>query len=319
MTKMEYSVKNAILLIGFNRPDNMKKILEVVGRVKPRKLYVALDGPRQGRDDDYVNCNKVKQLFDDISWECEVKMNISDINLGCSKRPHTAISWALSLEEQVIILEDDCLPEIAFFEYCDELLDKYKNDTRVMLVCGTNSFGTWETEYSYLFSKHTRIWGWATWRRAWEQFDVNIKLWGNSEIKKLLSQHFTAKEYKEEIKYYDELINAEDTTTAWDYQWGFNVMVNNGLAIIPQKNLIKNIGFGEDATHTTDIFSKFAAMNTYDLNIPLKHPPFVMPDYVYDKRFAKETHKRNIFYMIYLHVRHVVLWCLHKFRYIKQD
>lgn len=314
---MEYRVKNAVLLIGFNRPENMKKMLEVVEKVKPNRLYVALDGPRKGKEEDIINCNKVKEIFKEISWECDLRMDVSEINLGCSKRPHSAISWALSSEEQIIILEDDCIPEIAFFKYCDELLEKYKQDSRIMLVCGTNSFGTWETEYSYLFSRQTRIWGWATWKRAWDKFDVNIEMWKDSEVKKLLSQYYTAKEYKEEIQSYNELLGAENVTTAWDYQWGFNVLVNNGLAIIPKYNLIKNIGFGEDATHTTYKYSELAYMTTHDISFPMKHPPFLIPNYEYDKKFLKSTHKRGICFVIYSHIRHIVLLLKDKIRYDK--
>lgn len=304
---MQYQVKTPVLMIVFNRPETTKKVFERVREVKPKKLYIAADAPRDDNNNDNVRCKQVKDIFHQVDWECEVHTNYAEKNMGCSKRPHTAISWALEKEERIIVLEDDCFPEIEFFRFCDELLEKYQQDERIMLISGTNYYKKWDTEYSYLFSRYLKIWGWATWKRAWDKYDINIKLWENQEAKELLKEKLSKRAYREDVKRYDYLLNGENRTTAWDYQWEFCMLTNSGMSIVPAQNLVRNIGFGEGATHTFDLFCKFSNIESYEIEFPLKHPPFVMPNTKYDKKFMKDSHTPTILYMVYYKIRTVLL------------
>lgn len=284
---MEYKVKSAVAMVVFNRYDNAKKVFEEIKKVRPTKFFVIADGPRNNVPEDAEKCKKVREIFDNIDWECEVYKNFSDENLGCSKRPYTGFSWVFEHVDEAIFLEDDCLPDISFFKYCDELLEKYRNDSRVMLISGTNQIKRWKRgEYSYHFSDFGGIWGWASWKRAWQYFDINIKMWNNDNVKKLLKQKMIRSQYNNRKVIYDGLYNNSKDTTAWDYQWGFARIVQSGVAISPSVNLITNIGNGQDATHTAGK-SKVSNLPSMEMQFPLKHPPFLMVDKEYDKEIYK--------------------------------
>jgi len=281
---MTYKVKTPVALIVFNRYDNARQIFERVKTVKPAKLYVIADGPRSSHPGDIEKCKRVRSIYDQIDWDCEVFRNYSETNLGCSQRPFTGISWVLEQEERAIILEDDCLPDPTFFRFCDEMLERYKDDDRVMQVAGSNTNVTWKRgEYSYHFAKFSLIHGWATWRRAWAKMDINISNWNDPVVKQVLKDRFEPWYYYAISHIYDRLVDNSQNTSAWDYQWGFARRLNNGLSVVPCTNLITNIGFGPDSTHTVNKKSKAAALPSTPLNFPLKHPPFVMEDTGYDK------------------------------------
>ena len=280
----EYQVESPIAMVVFNRYDTAIKVFEQVRKVRPKKLFVIADGPRPNVPEDVEKCKKVRAIFDNVDWDCEVYKNFSEENLGCSKRPYTGFSWVFENVEEAIILEDDCLPNITFFKYCDELLKKYKDDERIMLISGTNQLKTWKREnYSYHFSNFGGIWGWASWRRAWKYFDIEIKLWKDEATKRLLKDRLSKLQYFTRKRVYDELCNNSENTTAWDFQWGFARLIQSGLAISPSVNLITNIGNGADATHTAKK-SMVSELTSYSMEFPLVHPPYVMQDEEYDKK-----------------------------------
>ena len=171
----DYTVKSAIAICVFNRPDLTIQVFNQIRKVKPEKLYIIADAPRIYNAEDNIRCKKVKAIFNDIDWDCDVKTNYATENMGCCKRLSSGFTWVFENEEKAIFLEDDCLPNIDFFRYCDEMLEKYSDDNRIMLVSGTNVLGKWNISAdSYLFSKLGGIHGWASWRRAWKHFDLDI-------------------------------------------------------------------------------------------------------------------------------------------------
>lgn len=294
---MEYNVKSPVVMIVFNRYDTAVKVFNQVRKVKPKKLFIIADGPRENVPTDIEKCEKVRKIFDNIDWDCEVYKNFSDHNLGCCRRPYTGFTWVFEWVEQAIFLEDDCLPNISFFKYCDELLEKYKFDNRIMLISGTNQLGTWKRgQYSYHFSDFGGIWGWASWRRAWNYFDVNISLWNDKSVQELLKHKLTFLQYLNRKNIYNEEYNNVENSSAWDYQWGFARIIQSGLAIAPSVNMITNIGSGEDATHTNEV-SKVSNLNTYEMQFPINHPPYVIADKEYDRKIYKRINGSFINYL----------------------
>ncbi|MCC5464088.1 glycosyltransferase family 2 protein [Pelosinus baikalensis] len=274
-------------LIVFNRPSTTQKVFEAIRKAKPAKLFIASDGPRPGRTDDLENCNAVKKIVKNVDWDCQVYTRFSDSNAGCGHGPANGISWIFSQVEEAIILEDDCLPGKDFFAFCQENLARYRNDQRVMLVSGTNYLGEWKaSSQSYHFSKYGGIWGWASWRRAWEHFDFKISLWGQQEIRDRLKDTMGEKNFKLRARIYQQTYQG-DNVDWWDYQWGFARLIQSGLAIVPSKNLISNLGCGtQGATHLQSgtAAQKFGNQPTFEMKFPLKHNAFVVADDGYDTK-----------------------------------
>ncbi len=237
---------------------------------------VVADGPRPDRADDIEKCKAARAIIEGVDWDCEVLTNYSDLNLGCKNRVSSGLDWVFDTVEQAIILEDDCLPHPSFFRFCQDLLDYYRNDKRIMAISGDNfQFGRKRTEYSYYFSRYNHIWGWASWRRAWQYYDLKMKLWqeisDGSWLESILGKTQAVKYWTKIFQtYYDGKIDT------WDYPWTFACWIQNGLTILPNVNLVSNIGFGEDATHTSSSKSRAANLGVQEMNFPLKHPPFLM-------------------------------------------
>ncbi len=291
-----YQIKTPVALIIFKRPDTTAKVLAAIREAKPPKLFVIADGPRIDRPDEIEKCAAARAIIEQIDWECEVIKNYSDTNLGCAKRVSSGIDWVFSHVEEAIILEDDCVPHPSFFRFCEELLERYRYDTRIAAICGDNSFvGSQRTNYSYYFSRYNPCWGWASWRRAWQNYDLYMRLW--PEIR---SQGFLKDILKDDlaVKYWDNLLEAiykNPLGITWDYQWTFACWLHNCVSIVASVNLISNIGFGIDSTHfTDDKRSLYENLPTTEIQFPLKHPPFVIPDYQADK--FKEKYDYQITY-----------------------
>lgn len=180
-----------IIFMIFNRPDTTKQAFETIRAAKPKKLLVVADGPRPGKPGEADKCAATRAIIEEVDWDCEVHRNFSDMNLGCRQRVASGITWAFSLVDKAIILEDDCLPSQSFFRYCAELLDRYEHDDRVMMVSGNNHlFGHTDVAESYYFSRYPHCWGWATWRRAWMKYDLNMSQWPELRDRKLFDQYF---------------------------------------------------------------------------------------------------------------------------------
>ncbi len=284
-----WQLSTPVAFIIFKRPDTTKRVFEAIRQAKPPKLLVIADGHRPDKPGEAEKCAAVRAIIDRVDWDCEVLKNYSEINLGCGKRVYSGLDWVFDNVEDAIILEDDCLPHPTFFRFCEELLERYRYDSRIGSISGQNlQFGRRRTEYSYYFSRYNHIWGWATWRRAWHYYDYGIKLW--PEIKErgflsdILADPQAVKYWTKLLQYtYDGRIN-----TVWDYQWTFACWIQNALGVLPNVNLVTNIGFGADSTHTPDEVSTYANMPTETLEFPLKHPPFMVRDMEADN-FTQNT------------------------------
>ncbi|CCI13277.1 conserved hypothetical protein [Microcystis aeruginosa PCC 9806] len=290
----DFQLTTPVAFLIFNRPDTTARVFEAIRQAKPPKLLVVADGPRPDRADDIEKCKAARAIIEGVDWDCEVLTNYSNLNLGCGKRPATGITWVFEQVEEAIIFEDDCLPDSTFFRFCQVMLDQYSLDERIMMITGTNWLGRWkDRSQSYHFSCHGGTWGWASWRRAWQYFDYDLKLWANSEIRDVLAGDKLFK-YREQI--YWKTYQNPDAVTWWDYQWGFSRLVQSGLSIVPSVNLISNIGFGENATHTKSPNAELANLNTSSLEFPLKINPFVAVDREYDKKMCDKLMKpQNLF------------------------
>jgi hypothetical protein len=267
-----------VIFAIFNRPDTTRQVFETIRAAKPTKLLVVADGPRANRPGEVEKCAATRAIIDGIDWDCEVQRNFSETNMGCRLRLSSGITWAFELVDKAIILEDDTVPSASFFAYCAELLDRYESDERVMTVGGQNSlFGHARTADSYYFSRIPHSWGWATWRRAWAKYDLNMTHWPEIRDRKLFDQFFL----KTSERYYwaNVLQYAYDgNLDAWDYQWAYSVWANSGLSIVPARNLVRNIGFQHtDATRTTGD-SIFSSLNAEELDLPLTHPTNILAD-----------------------------------------
>jgi hypothetical protein len=292
-------MKTPIVFIIFNRPKEARLVFEAIQKIKPEKILVISDGARNNEESSLVN--ESRAIIDSIDWKCEVVKNYSDINLGCKKRLSSGLDWVFSLVDKAIILEDDCLPDKSFFYFCDELLNKYEHDERIMHISG-NFFHTDNKSFtevsSYYYSKIPHIWGWATWSRAWNKYDVKISDWPILKNNKKLKDVFEnpgAHEYWSRVwdQYYNNKIDS------WDGQWLYTCIKNKGICINPTHNLVTNIGFSNTATHTKKI-NTFANIPLDPVEFPLVHPNIISvtksyDDYIFRKNFGIDN---NFFYRI---------------------
>jgi hypothetical protein len=282
-------LQTAILMVIFNRPETTRQVFDAIKKVKPLKLYIAADGPRKNKLGEAEKCAETRRIVDDVDWDCEVKTLFREENVNCGLGPSSAFTWFFEHEEEGIILEDDCLPTPSFFWFCQELLERYRNDHRIMHIGGNNFLNGWQndTDYSYYFSQSGHIWGWASWRRAWKMFDYNIGLYDKLSKKNYFTRFFlNPLESLYRLRKFNKTV-ASARVDWWDYQWDFARYVNSGLAIVPRYNLVQNLGFGEGATHTQNGNSKSARMDVRDIEFPLKHPPFMIRDVASDKKYFK--------------------------------
>jgi len=244
-------LETPILFLTYNRPGLTRQVLASIREAHPKQLFIAADGPKPGKTGDREQCQAVRNVLrDGIDWDCEVNTLLRDANLGCKMAVSTAITWFFDHVEEGIILEDDTLPRQSFFRFCEELLDEYRNTPEVLHISGDNfQRGRKRGSASYYFSIYNHIWGWATWRRAWRLYDVEIKSFlafkGNSEAHSMFGC-FAERDYWLHLL---QMVN-EGQVDTWDLQWTFAVWLNRGLCVLPNVNLVSNIGFGGDATHT---------------------------------------------------------------------
>ena len=294
-----------ILFIIFNRIEPTKQVFAKIKEVAPKQLFIAMDGPRKNVQGEAEKCENVRNwVLSQIDWECELHTLIREENLGCGKGPAEAISWFFDHVEMGIILEDDCVPNGSFFKFMEELLIKYKDDNRIMQISGTNRLGQYQyqnSDQSYYFANYASEWGWGTWRRAWNLYDFEIPAWDDENIKKIIEQTFDCSHKCQSSLFY--ILNKtykNPAVTWWDYQWAFARYINWGLAVVPAKNLINNIGFGEDATHTLNIYSKFNNLTAYEIDFPLNHPKYIALDQDFERKIldAHFSFKTKIFNFI---------------------
>jgi hypothetical protein len=292
-----------VLFVIFNRPDTTQQVFDEIRKAQPLQLYVAADGPRKDRAADYDLCKKTREIIRQVDWECEVFTLFREENLGCKRAVSSAIDWFFSNVEEGIILEDDCVPDQSFFPFCQELLEKYRNDDRIMMISGDNFlFGRRRTEYSYYFSRYPLMWGWATWKRAWNNYDVSMRLWPLIRDGNWLHDIF---QDTNSVKYWTQCFERTYTgnINTWDYQFGFLCWIQGRVCILPNTNLLSNIGFGQNGTHTTGVNSPFANMPKNPVQFPLEHPPFIIRDsaadhFIQKEHFETETWMSKIRYIL---------------------
>lgn len=274
-----------VVLIIFNRVRTTERALDAIRQVRPSRLFVIADGPRPGVQDDIEKCAATRKVIEGVDWECDLQTNFADHNLGCGMRPATGISWVFEQVDRAIFLEDDCVPDPSFFPFCTEMLDRYADDERVMMVSGNNFLPQGgELPYSYTFFRFLNLWGWASWRRAWRHYEFEMNRWPSARRSDWFASLFANERvlnYWREI--FDHVYIRTSVRDVWDFQFAFALMAAGGLGIAPDRNLVSNIGFGADATHTTHD-SDLANRTASEMPFPLKHPPEVVYDPTYDQR-----------------------------------
>lgn len=287
---MDFELTTPVALLIFNRPMETMQVFEEIRRARPTALFIIADGPRPGHPDDRQKCDAARAVVETIDWPCDVRRNYAETNLGCGRRPATGITWVFDQVEEAIILEDDCVPHQTFFRYCQELLERYRHDERIMAISGDNfQFGRSRTRCSYYFSMFPHCTGWASWRRAWRHFDYEMKLLPDvitgQYLRGILPNDASVFSWTEK---FIEVYRTKDPHI-WDYQWTFACWTQGGLAVLPDVNLIRNIGYGPEASHTFDHTCKTANLPVEAMKFPLVHPRHVMAHYEADLF----THKNN--------------------------
>ena len=279
---MNNQFETPVLFLIFNRPDTTQQVFNQIRQIKPKYLYVAADGPRLDMLEEIEKCSETRSIIKQIDWECELKTLFREKNLGCGLALSSAISWFFSCVDEGIILEDDCYPDLSFFSYCKELLFKYRIVENIMHIGGSNfQTGIIRGTGSYYFSNYNHIWGWATWKRAWRNYDYEMKDFYPTFSSGRLDHVF---QNKNEKNYWKNIFikTASMQTNTWDYQWTYANWKNNGVSITPNFNLVLNIGLNDNSSHAflNDSFKKNRSLN--DIQFPIKHPPLKI-DFAADK------------------------------------
>lgn len=295
-----YQVKSPILFLIFNRPKETQILFNAIKEAKPNKLYVAADGPRNNGKDELV-CKEVKDILKQIDWDCELITLFRKENLGCGRAVSSAITWFFENEKEGIILEDDCLPSSDFFRFCDSMLEKYREDSRIGHICGTNfQDGIKRGKGDYYYSSLVNVWGWASWRRVWQNYDFDMinletaydysfldKVNRNNVIQKFIYQTFQN--------------TKKGLIDTWDYQYFYSNLVQSYISIIPNYNMISNIGFSGEATHTVDLNSPFANMKVNNLPSNVISPAIFVPDIEADQySYGKSLPNKFVIYYWFL-------------------
>jgi hypothetical protein len=272
-----WQLNTPVAFIIFNRPDKTERVFAEIAQAKPPRLLVVADGPRPHRPGEEGQCQAARAVIDRVNWNCEVLKNYSDVNLGCRNRVASGIDWIFEHVPEAIILEDDCLPHPTFFPFCEELLERYRDDEAVLMISGANhQLGRPRGEASYYFSRYMPVWGWASWRRAWRHYDRAASCWpafrDSGALQKIIDNSYGRRRWNELFQaVYDARIDT------WDYQLLLAAWKNGMVSVIPNVNLISNIGFNAEATHTKG-HGVYSALPTNAMRFPLCHPTVVRAD-----------------------------------------
>ena len=276
--------KSPVLLLGFNRPELAEHVFQAIRAYEPHQLFIAVDGARVEFAADIDKVSRMQAFASRVDWDCDVQTLFRTHNKGCQFAVEEAINWYFDHVERGIILEDDCVPHPSFFHFCDQMLERYDDDLRIMSISGESYPGSWlETcDASYSFSCYALIWGWATWRRAWKLHDSSMSTWHQNTENGWLERFFRRKSVYE---YWLEKLSLTENNHGytWDYQWVYSSWINSGLCVIPTKNLVTNIGCGADATHTMNGNWAMANRATESMSFPLLHPDCVRRDFLLDE------------------------------------
>lgn len=266
-----------VLMNVFRRPDLTRRVIGALAQIRPKKVYVAADGPRIGVEGEKEKCDHVRALFENLPWDCEVNTYYREVNAGSRVNESGGISWFFSHEPYGIILEDDCLPHIDFFRYCQELLLHYQDDKRIMHIAGTQVIPDYKSEDSYFFSRIPLGWGWASWSDRWEKYDESMADYPEFRDTNMITRLIDDTNYQ---RLWTGIFNAvyEKKVDAWDFIWIYYVIKNNGICINPARNLVSNIGFGQDSTYCVDEGHKHANLPIHELG-EFMHPHDVKIDH----------------------------------------
>jgi hypothetical protein len=278
-----------VLFLVFNRPQQTSRVFDVIRQARPERLYVAADGPRR-LPEEARKCDEVRRIVAQVDWPCEVKTLLRSKNLGCKQAVSDAITWFFDHEPEGIILEDDCLPSLSFFWFCQELIARFREDERIWQICGTSRLEHncyHKREASYLFSRYGPIWGWASWRRAWQHFDPHLTDWSCMRRPHLLNSVCKTRAERRFLRDLGNKLHRRQIDT-WDFQWEFTKVYQSGLSVVPSINMVVNIGFGPDATHTLEP-DPWAPARKADLWPPITHPRYVVPNEAHDLRYLNSV------------------------------
>ncbi|MBC7426609.1 MAG: nucleotide-diphospho-sugar transferase [Bacteroidia bacterium] len=291
-----------VLFIIFNRPFTTQKVFEAIRTGKPSSLYIAADAPRQGNITDEESCKATRAITENIDWPCKVKRLYQEKNLGCSLGPRAAFDWFFSDEEEGIILEDDCVPHQDFFPFATCMLERFRDNKKIISINGSNFGYRLNNGDSYTFSRFMNMWGWATWTDRASQIDYTLSSWNQSRNPLwFLYTKMRQNLFDTDVNWYKywqhkfDLTVTKETVTWWDWQWIWHQTLHQQLSIVPAVNLVTNIGFNEDATHTQETSNPAASIALNEMELPLVHPSIMKPDYVYEESYVKWVwcyHKR---------------------------
>jgi len=292
--KSKYLIDIPVALVFFNRPNTLKKVFDSVKKIKPSKLFLIQDGARNGNIEDIENIKKCRNILLEIDWECEVKKNYSDVNLGCGQRIYTGISWCFEYVDSLIILEDDCVPSDSFYLFCKEVLETYTKDPRIGMISGMNHLGKFsKITDDYLFAHVGSIAGWATWKRSWETIDFNLTMLNDENVKRLIRNlskqpHVNKNLLKIGLEKKSILENGGNLTS-WSFQRGLNDYLHSALVVVPRVNLMSNIGVTDNSVHTVNSIKKVPRgarfiyqLPLLEMEFPLNHPKYIIEDYEYN-------------------------------------
>ncbi|MGA7856550.1 MAG: hypothetical protein WCA11_01390 [Terracidiphilus sp.] len=266
-------LETPVALIVFNRPETTRHVFKAVAAARPSHLFLIADSPRTDRPGEAERCEQVRKIVTAVDWPCQVETSFASENMGCRRRVISGLNWVFSAVEEAIILEDDCVPDPSFFPFCAELLVRYRNHPQIAYVSGFNPLEKdFPFPFSYYYSQMANLWGWATWRRAWSEYDEHIQSWPAVKEAGLLNLIFPD---KKAVAYWSAIFDrmAQGTgPNTWDYQWVYTCWMRNWLAVVPRRNLIQNIGFGGDATHP-QAADPGLTLPAASVEFPLRHPP----------------------------------------------
>jgi hypothetical protein len=280
-------LETPVVLVVFNRPEQTARVFGAVASARPSRLFLVGDGPRANHPGEAERCEMVKQIVSAVDWPCKVETNFAVENMGCGQRVISGLNWVFSLVEEAIILEDDCLPDPSFFPFCRDLLQRYRGDSRIAAITGTNLVERFvRTPSSYYFSQLGGIWGWATWSCQWQSYDENLKKWPALRDANALAEIF---ERPRDIAYWTRIFDAMyggRGPNTWDYQWVYTNMFGSRLTIVPCVNLVANIGFGDGATHTFTADPRLLP-KLRSIDFPLRHPDALIASRSLDRHYQE--------------------------------
>jgi hypothetical protein len=283
-----------VVLFVFNRPDLTEALLAIVRDARPRTLLVVADGPRATVATDIEACAQVRAIATNVDWPCDVITEFAPENLGCERRVSSGITWAFELVDHAILLEDDIRPDPSFFGFCDIMLERYADDPRIMHVTGRNPLGAWSADSGdYLYARTGSIWGWATWRRAWAEYDVSMDRYRTPPRTRAIADAAIDPTQREFLDWMLHLDVAKRMDT-WDIPWTMAMYALGGLAVVPTRNLVGNVGFRDDATHLPNPDDLAAALRVNALDAPYSGPPSVAPDDAFDRAIVWYERVRHL-------------------------